>query len=80
MVIERECTPKLQSIIFCKMTICRMVYLQTSMTEFIRKCVHMLGHDGMMVFDEDQNTCRKSVVTYFTKNSKNDFEHFYQNH
>ena len=34
----------------------------------------MSGHDGMMIFDEAQNTCCESVVTYFTKNS-NDFEH-----
>ena len=49
------------------------------MTEFIWKWVHMSGHDGMMIFDDSQNTCHKSVVTYFMKNS-NDFEHFHQNH
>ena len=37
------------------------------------------GHDCVMIFDEAENTCCESVVTYFTKNSNN-FEHFHQNH
>ena len=40
---------------------------------------YMSVRDDMMIFDEAQNTCRKLVVTYFTKNSNN-FEHFHQNH